>query len=167
MSQPQEPPQPPESFQTKKEAIGWMIELNACRHKDARTKKSDKTRVHFQCTKPNCEFCCHINKRSDGLFRVVKRAWHTCVELSQPNVKRSWVVERAKEKLGETEELRHKDLQRGLKTRLGVDVKGPAVRKAVAKARKDKDAEEASIDKPRPVPSAAGTEPGNGDRHRH
>ena len=124
-----------------------MIELNACRHKEARTKKSDKTRVHFQCTKPNCEFCCHINKSSDGLFRVVKWAWHTCGELSQPKVKRSWVVERVKERLGEIEELRPKDLQRGLKTQLGVDVKDPAVREAVAKARKDKDAEEAAIDK--------------------
>ena len=112
MSQPLPPPQPPVSFQTKKEAIGWMLDACALRHKEAKTKKSDTTRVHFRCTSPDCDFCCHINKSSDRIFRVVKWKWHTCGEVSQPRVKPAWVVEKAKEKHHEVEELRPKDLQK-------------------------------------------------------
>ena len=150
MSQPEKPqpaPQPPESFQTKKEAIGWMIDVNATRHKEARTKKSDRTRVYFECTKPACAFSCHINKNADGLFRVSRWSWHTCGVVTNPKVKRSWVVEKAKEKLGEIEGINPLDLQQSLKQTLGVDVEVPAARKAVRKARADRDAEEASFDK--------------------
>ena len=124
-----------------------MLDACALRHKEAKTKKSDTTRVHFQCTSPDCDFCCHINKSSDGIFRVVKWKWHTCGEVSQPRVKPAWVVEKAKEKLHEVEELRPKDLQKGLKTQLGVDVKDRAARKAVTKAKEEQDAEEVSIEK--------------------
>ena len=141
-----QPPQPPESFVTKKEAIQWMLHTNACHNKEAKTKKSDKTRVHFQCTQEGCEFSCLITKNGDGLFRFAKWVWHSCGELAQPKVKRSWVVQKAKEKLGVVEDLQPKDLQAGLKTELGVDVKNRAARTAMAKARKDRDEDEASFD---------------------
>ena len=118
-----QPPQPPESFVSKKEAIQWMLDTNACRHKEAKTKKSDKTRAHFQCPQEGREFSCHITKNGDGLFRFAKWVWHSCGELAQPKVKRSWVVQKAKEKLGVVEDLQPKDLQAGLKTELGVDVR--------------------------------------------
>ena len=47
MSQPLPPPHPPVSFQTKKEAIVLMLDACALRHKEAKTKKSETTRVHF------------------------------------------------------------------------------------------------------------------------
>ena len=146
MSRDEDIPQPPESFPTKQDAIRWMIDINACQHKEARTKKSDTTRVHFQCTKEGCEFSCHINKSADGLFRIAKWSWHTCGVIAQPKVKRAWIVEMAKARLEETEELEPKELQRSLKTKHGVDVKAPAARKALAKARMDRDDNEASFD---------------------
>ena len=77
-------------------------------------------------------------------------------------MKRAWVVQKAKEKLQEMEDLQQRDLQSGLKTKHGVDVKDPAARKAMAKARSDRDDEEASFDLlPLPVRDLEGTEPGN------
>ena len=131
---------------TKQEAIRWMLDTNMCHHKEAKTKKSDTTRVHFVCTQEGCEFSCHINQNADGLFRFAKWSWHSCDELSRPRVKRAWVVQKAKEKLQEMEDLQPRDLQSGLKTKHGVDVKDPAARKAMAKARSDRDDEEASFD---------------------
>ena len=89
MSIPEDPPNPPESFQTKEEAIFWMLNANSEKHKEARTKKSEKIRVYFRCTKPECEYTCHIRKSSDNLFRVVEWKWHTCGDFSQPKVKRA------------------------------------------------------------------------------
>ena len=80
MSQPLTPPQPPEDFQSKEEAIRWMLTVNALNHKKANTKKSDPRRVYFQCTEPGCQFCCHVFKGVDGLFRAVR--W-TCTHAAR------------------------------------------------------------------------------------
>ena len=147
MSIPEDPPNPPESFQTKEEAIFWMLNANSEKHKEARTKKSDKIRVYFQCTKPECEYTCHIGKSSDNLFRVVEWKWHTCGDFSQPKVKRAWVTKKAKQLLCEREAARPIELQRNIKESLGVDVDIHAARRAVANARKIIDDDEASFDK--------------------
>ena len=147
MSIPEDIPSPPESFQSKEEAILWMLNTNSEKHKEARTKKSDKTRVYFQCTKPECEYTCHIRKNSDNLFRVVEWKWHTCGDFSQPKVKRAWITEKAKQLLGEREEAKPIELQENIKENLGVDVDIHATRRAVANARKIMDDEAASFDK--------------------
>ena len=124
-----------------------MLNTNSERHKEAKTKKSDKTRVYFQCTKPGCQYACNIRKSSDGLFRVVKWSWHTCDDFSQPKVKRSWVTGKAKEMLGEREQAKPKELQRNIKHELGVDVSIRSARKAMSKARKERDDEDAAFNK--------------------
>ena len=123
-----------------------MLDVSALCHKGAKTIRSCKTRVYFQCTKADCGFSCHINKSGDGLFRITKWAWHTCGPFNQVLVKRSWVAAKAKEMLAEREGVRPKELQDALREKHGVDVKPRAAIKAVAKARKDKQEEEASFD---------------------
>ena len=67
-----DPPQSPEDFESKQDAIKWVLDACALRHKEARTEKSDKTRAYFRCTKTGCEFCFNLNKGGDGIFRVSK-----------------------------------------------------------------------------------------------
>ena len=93
------------------------------------------------------EFSCHINKSGDGLFRITKWAWHTCGPFNKASVKRSWVTEKAKEMLAEREGVRPIELQDALREKHGVDIKPRAAMKAVAKARKDMQEEEAAFDK--------------------
>ena len=100
-----------------------MLDVSARCHKEARTKRSCKTRMYFQCTKADCEFSCHINKSGDGLFRITKWAWHTCGLFNKASVKRSWVTEKAKEMLAEREGVRPTELQDALREKHGVDVK--------------------------------------------
>ena len=147
MSQREELPHPPDCFQTKEDAIRWVLDTNHCLHKEARTRKSDTTRIHFQCTQAGCEFSCNINKHRDGLFRVAKWSWHTCGIIKNPTVKRTWVKQMAKKALEDDEEVKPMAIQNTLREDLGVKVKDPAVRKAVAEARKDKDEKDASFDK--------------------
>ena len=100
-----------------------MLDACALRHKEARTKKSDKTRAYFGCTKPGCEFCCHLNRGGDGLFRVSKLVWHTCRPFEKAKIKRSWVAETANEMLQEREHVSPKELQADLRKKHGVDAK--------------------------------------------
>ena len=124
-----------------------MLTVNALNHKKAKTKKSDPRRVYFQCTEPGCQFCCHVFKGVDGLFRVVRWTWHTCSPFVKGDVKRSWVAQKAKQLLCEQEGLKPKDLRKDLREKHGIDVKLPAAMKAVSRARQEKDDEEASFDK--------------------
>ena len=66
------PPTPPATFDTKEEAIQWMLDVNALRHKEAKTQKSDKKRVYFGCTQEDCEYAFHVSQGSDGVFLVTK-----------------------------------------------------------------------------------------------
>ena len=147
MSESDDPSHPPEHFESKNDAIGWILEVNALSHKEARTEKSDTKRVYFKCTKAGCHFSCHINKSGDGLFRVTRLEWHTCGPFNRAGVKRAWVAEKAKELLSERQGLAPRDLVDTLRERHGVEVKPRAATKAVAKARKMHDDEDASFDK--------------------
>ena len=124
-----------------------VLEACAMKHKEARTERSCKERVYFQCTKPGCYFCCHVNRAGDGLFRVTKWIWHTCGPFDKPLVKRDWVAHKAKEMLPEREWLRGKELKKVLCKEHGLEAKVSAAMKAVAKAKKLQEDEEGSFDK--------------------
>ena len=147
MSEAERTPQPPDHFESKHDAIQWILEVNALNHKEARTAKSDTKRVYFKCTKEECHFSCHINKSGDGLFRVTRFEWHTCGPFNRADVKRAWVAEKAKELLSERQHLWPRELVDTLREKHGVEVKPRAATKAVAKARKLHDDEDASFDK--------------------
>ena len=147
MSDAEDIPVPPELFLSKEDAIRWLLDASAVRHKEARTERSCKTRVYFRCTDEECAFSCHINKGGDGVFRVTKLVWHSCGPFNKAKVKRAWVTEKAKAMIGERDGLKPKELQDRLRERHGVDVKIRAATKAVARAKKDHEDEEASFDK--------------------
>ena len=147
MSEGEDIPIPPELFLSKEDAIRWLLDVSAVHHKEARTERSCKKRVYFRCTDDECEFSCHINKGGDGVFRVTKFVWHSCGPFNKAKVKRAWVTEKAKEMLGERNGLKPKELQDRLREKHGVDVKVRAATKAVAKAKRDHEDEEASFDK--------------------
>ena len=147
MSEAERTPQPPDHFESKRDAIQWILEVNALNHEEARTAKSDTKRVYFKCTKEECHFSCHINKSGDGLFRVTQFEWHTCGPFNRADVKRAWVAEKAKELLSERQHLGPRELVDTLREKHGVEVKPRAATKAVAKARKLHDDEDASFDK--------------------
>ena len=73
--------------------------------------------------------------------------WHTCGPFNRAGVKREWVAEKAKELLTERQGLAPRDLVATLREKHGVEVKPRAATKAVAKARKMHDDEDASFDK--------------------
>ena len=147
MSQRENIPEPPDHFLSKEEAIRWMLDVCALCHKEAKTKRSCPTRVSFQCTKADCVFSCHIHRGGDGLFRIPKWAWHTCGPFNKVTVKRALVTTKAKKLLKEREKVGPKELQDTLLEKHGVDVQAEAASKAVAKARKDQEEEDASCGK--------------------
>ena len=136
MSNAEDIPVPPELFLSKEDAIRWLLDASAVRHKEARTERSCKTRVYFRCTDEECAFSCHINKGGDGVFRVTKLVWHSCGPFNKAKVKRAWVTEKAKAMIGERDGLKPKELQDRLRERHGVDVKIRAATKAVAQEKR-------------------------------
>ena len=144
---PSPPPIPPEFFNSKRQAVQWMIDTNTKHHKRAKTTKSDPTRVRFVCAGNGCDYSFHVRKNSAGVFVTTQWRWHTCDPFSNPETKRSWVRDQARVMLRTDERLNAVDLQQSLRVDLGVHANLESARKALSSARKMNEAEDACFEK--------------------
>ena len=147
MSNTKDAPVTPDSFQSKADAIKWVLDVHALEGKGVRTLRSDPGRVYFGCTEEECDFLCRVKRCGDGLFRFSCWEWHSCELLSNPKVRPAWVVEKAKEMLNERDTAKPAELKVDLQHRLAVEILPKVARTAMAKARQELDDENASFDK--------------------
>ena len=147
MSNTKDAPKTPDHFQSKADAIKWVLEVHALEGKGVRTLRSDPGRVYFGCTEDECDFLCRVKRCGDGLFRFSCWEWHSCDLQANPKIRPAWVVEKAKELLSERDTVKPAELKVDLQHRLAVEVQPIVARKAVARARQELDDENASFDK--------------------
>ena len=143
---PSPPPIPPEFFNSKRQAVRWMIDTNTKHHKRAKTTKNDPTRVRFVCAGNGCDYSFNVRKNSAGVFVTTRWRWHTCDPFSNPETKRSWVQDQARVMLRTDERLNAVDLQQSLRVDLGVHANLESARKALSSARKMNDVEDARFE---------------------